>query len=945
MKFKILLLPFVISFLKIAAQQPATASKIIEDAHIKKEQLTQTSLVKNVAFKNMGPTVMSGRVTDVAVNPDDPTEFYVGYASGGVWYTNNNGTSFNPILDTSNTQNVGDIAVDWKNKTIWVGTGENNASRSSYAGIGILKSTDHGKTWQNMGLKDSHHIGRILINPNNPEEVVVGVTGHLYSPNQERGIYKTTDGGKTWKQNLFVDNVSGIIDVQCSPDNFNLMFATSWTKDRKAWNFDGSGNNSAIYKSTDAGNTWTKVSTEKSGFPTGQGVGRIGLAVFNDDIIYALHDNQFRRAPEEEKEKHGLTKEDFKTMTVDTFFELDDKKLNGFLKTNGFQEKYRAENVKQMVRSGNVKPIDLAKYLENANAMLFDTPVIGAEVYKSEDGGATWKKTHNGYIDDLYYSYGYYFGEIRVDPQDEKGIYVLGVPILKSKDGGQTFASISRENVHADHQALWVNPKKPGHLINGNDGGLNMSYDDGGTWEKLNVNSVGQFYAINVDNAKPYHVYGGLQDNGVWVGANNAREDKSWHQSGQYPWKSIMGGDGMQVQIDNRDHNVVYTGYQFGNYYRLHLGTKAETYIQPKHELGEQPYRFNWQTPILLSPHNQDILYLGGNKLMRSMNQGTDWTAISDDLTNGGKKGNVAYGTLTTISESPFQFGLIYTGSDDGLIQVTKDAGGSWETISNTLPKDLWVSRVVASQHKKERVYATLNGYRWDDFTVYAYMSNDYGKTWQAIGSNIPMSPVNVIKEDPTNENILYLGTDNGAYVSFNQGQSWEAFSKGLPNVAVHDLVVQPHAKHLLLATHGRSIYRTDIAVLQQMNANIQLKTTTLFKVKEVRYSSRWGNTSNQWRATFEPKVDVAFYSNASEEKTIKVFSEKGALLNQFKVNADRGYNYTSYDLTLTEKGRKALLKENTAMGINKAKNDKYYVPKGTYYIQIGEEKQTLIIK
>lgn len=945
MKFKVLHLFFVISFLNISAQQSATSSKIIEDALIKKEQLTQTSLVKNVAFENIGPTVMSGRVTDLAVNPDDPTEFYVGYASGGVWHTNNNGTTFNPILDSSNTQNVGDIAVDWKNKTIWVGTGENNSSRSSYAGIGILKSTDHGKTWQNMGLKDSHHIGRILINPNNPDEVVVGVAGHLYSSNQERGIYKTMDGGKTWTQKLFVDAMSGIIDVQCSPGNFNLMFATSWTKDRKAWNFDGSGNNSGIYKSTDAGSTWTKVSTEKSGFPTGQGVGRIGLAVFSDTVIYALHDSQFRRAPEAKKEeKRGLTKEDFKTMTVETFFELDDKKLNGFLKTNGFQEKYRAENVKQMVRSGNVKPIDLAKYLETANSMLFDSPVIGAEVYKSEDGGLSWKKTHKDYIDDLYYSYGYYFGEIRVDPQDENGIYILGVPILKSKDGGQTFASISRENVHADHQSLWVNPKKPGHLINGNDGGLNMSYDDGETWEKLNVNSVGQFYFINVDNAKPYNIYGGLQDNGVWVGAHNAREDKSWHQSGQYPWKSIMGGDGMQIQIDNRDNHVVYTGYQFGNYYRLNLETKERTYIQPKHELGEKPYRFNWQTPILLSPHNQDILYLGGNKLMRSMNQGTDWAAISDDLTNGGKKGNVAYGTLTTISESPFQFGLIYTGSDDGLIQVTKDAGGSWETISAALPKDLWVSRVVASQHKKERVYATLNGYRWDDFKVYTFMSNDYGKTWRDMSSNVPASPVNVIKEDPANENILYLGTDNGAYVSFNQGQSWEAFSKGLPNVAVHDMAVQPDAKHLLLGTHGRSIYKTDIAPLQQMNGTMQSKAITLFKVKSTKYSSRWGSTWSKWLEAFEPKVDVAFYSNTSEEKTIKVFSGKGALLNQIKVSADKGYNYTSYDLTLTEKGRKALLKENASIDIDKAKNDKYYVPKGTYYIQMGSEKQALII-
>ncbi|MEH6536687.1 MAG: glycosyl hydrolase [Psychroserpens sp.] len=937
---------FLSTSLFINAQQPATSSQTIEDALSKKQNLSETSLVKNVAFENIGPTIMSGRVTDLAVNPDNPTEFYVGYASGGVWHTINNGTTFNPILDTSETQNVGDIAVDWKTKTIWVGTGENNSSRSSYAGIGILKSTDNGKTWQNMGLKDAHHIGRILINPNNPDEVVVGATGHLYSPNQERGIYKTTDGGKTWSQKLFVDDMSGIIDVQHNPNNFNLMFASSWTKDRKAWNFDGNGNNSAIYKSTDAGNTWAKVSTEKSGFPTGQGVGRIGLAVYDNNIVYAVHDSQFRRPSEDKDDDSDMfSKDDFKSMTTDGFLKLDNKKLNEYLKMNGFQEKYRADNVKQMVRSGNVKPADLASYLEDANSLLFDTPVIGTEVYKSTDGGMTWKKTHDEYLDGIYHSYGYYFGHIYVAPNNADNIYIYGVPIVKSKDSGKTFKSISADNVHADHHALWINPKNPNHLINGNDGGVNITYDDGENWIKNNSPSVGQFYAINIDNAKPYNVYGGLQDNGVWVGANNARENKRWHQSGQYPWKRIMGGDGMQIQIDSRDHNIVYTGFQYGIYFRLNLETEDQTYIQPKHDLGDTPYRFNWQTPILLSPHNQDILYLGGNKLMRSMNQGNDWTAISDDLTNGGKKGNVPYGTLTAISESPFQFGMIYTGSDDGLVYMTKDAGGRWENISNTLPKDLWVSRVVASQHKKERVYVTLNGYRWDDFKVYAYRSNDYGSTWKDISSNIPASPVNVIREDSENENILYLGTDNGAYVSFNQGQSWESFSNGIPNVAVHDIVIQPESKHLLLGTHGRSIYKTDISPLQQMDDKMQSKPTTLFKAENTRFSPRWGSSFSQFSDPFEPELGLSFYSNLSEEKTIKIMSEKGTLLNEMKVSADKGFNYASYDLTLTEKGKKALLKEDTSIDINKADNGKYYVPKGVYTIQIGEEETRFEVK
>lgn len=927
------------------AQPASSTAADVQNALKQKQKMMGTSLVKNVPFKNIGPSIMSGRVVDIDVNPDNPTEFYVGYASGGVWHTTNNGTTFEPILDNSDTQNVGDIAVDWSNRIIWVGTGENNSSRSSYAGIGILRSDDNGASWKNMGLHDSHHIGRILINPSNNNEIVVGVTGHLYSPNKERGIYKTTDGGQTWSQKLYVDDMSGIIDVAHSPNNFNIMYAASWTKDRKAWNFDGSGNNSHIFKSTDGGNTWNKISTASSGFPTGQGVGRIGLAVYDDNTIYAFHDSQFRRPSEDKKNdsKNGLTKDSFKTMSASDFLSLGDKKLDRFLRTNRFQEKYNAQTVKQMVRSGNVKPVDIATYLENANSLLFDTPVIGAEVYRSDNGGTSWTKTHTGFLDNVVYSYGYYFGEIRVDAQNKEAIYIMGVPILKSKDGGKNFSSISKENVHSDHQALWVNPKMSGHLINGNDGGLNMTYDDGENWTKLNEPSVGQFYAINVDNQKPYHVYGGLQDNGVWEGPHTARENKSWHQRGQYPWKGIMGGDGMQVQIDSRNANIVYTGSQFGSYFRLDRENNTRKYIQPKHELGESPYRFNWQTPILLSPHNQDILYLGGNKLMRSMNQGDDWDAISDDLTTGGKKGNVAYGTLTSISESPFQFGLIYTGSDDGYVQVTKNAGGSWTRISDSFPKDLWVSRVVASQHKKERVYASLNGYRWDDFNPYIFMSDNYGQTWTNISSGIPVSPVNVIKEDTENENILYVGTDNGAYVSFDKGAHWEAFSKGLPNVAVHDIVIQPEAKDLLLGTHGRSIYKADLEALHEFGKGVS-SSTVVFSIDPVTASRRWGSSFG-WGPAFETSTSIVFFSNSSGKQTVRLLTEKDTELNSFTIEADKGFNYMDYDLSISEKGKKALMKENTSINITKAQNGKYYLPKGIYTIHIDNTKTKLEIK
>ncbi len=916
---------------QIIAQQPASSSAELDKGLKQKEVLANTSLVKNLPFKNIGPTVMSGRVTALAVNPNNPIEFYVSYASGGVWYTNNNGTSFTPILDNSPTQNVGSLAVDWNTKTIWVGTGEVNASRSSYAGIGLLKSTNQGESWENIGLMDSHHISNILINPNNINEIVVGVVGHLYSTNDERGVYKSNDGGKTWSHTLFVNNQSGIIELEVSPSNFNIMYASSWDKDRKSWDFRGSGEGSAIYKSIDAGSSWVKVTEKGSGFPTGEGVGRIGLAIFDDNTIYAVHDNQARREDiSEKKKKESLTKDDFKSMTNAQLLGLDDKKLTKYLKSNRFPEQYTATSVKESVKNGDVQPVDLAKYLEDANTLLFDTPVIGAEVYKSTDGGKTWNKTHEGFLDDIYYSYGYYFGKVHVDPSNKNGIYIYGVPILKSKDGGKSFTSINGDNVHADHHALWINPKMPGHLINGNDGGVNISYDDGATWIKNNTPSVGQFYAINVDNEKPYNVYGGLQDNGVWVGPHTNEEDSFWKQSGQYPYEAIMGGDGMQIQIDSRNSDIVYTGFQFGNYFRLNRETDEQTYIQPKHELGENPYRFNWQTPILLSPHNQDILYLGGNKLMRSMNQGDDWEAISDDLTHGGKKGNVAYGTLATISESPFQFGLIYAGSDDGIVSVTKNGGGSWKTISNSFPKDLWVSRVIASQHKKERVYVALNGYRWDDFKAYVYMSDDYGATWNSIAGNLPTSSVNVIKEDPKNENLLYLGTDNGAYVSLNRGESWEAFSNGLPSVAFHDLVIQPEANDLILGTHGRSLYLSNISLLQKMNGNELI----INDIEAIRASSRWGSSWSQWGKAYEPKISVQFYNSKAEKLTLSIQTEDGTEVNSFQIDADKGINVFEYDVTVSDKGKKALAKKDQEL--TQAKNEKYYLPKGGYLIQVN---------
>ncbi len=901
------------------------------------------SIIDSVPFVNIGPTIMSGRVVDLDVNPNNPTEFYVAYASGGLWYTNNNGTSFTAITENAPTQNMGDVAVDWKNGTIWIGTGESNSSRSSYSGIGVLKSTDKGKTWTNIGLKDSHHIGRVVINKENSDEVVVGAIGHLYTPNTERGIFKTKDGGVTWKNTLFIDENTGIIDVSVSPTNPNIMYAASWERNRKAWNFDGDGQHSAIYKSNDGGDSWSKITAGSNGFPSNKGIGRIGLSVYNNDVIYAVLDNQNRRPKKKKDKSDKLQKDDFKVISIEDFSKLNDKKLNTYLKDNGFDKKHSAKSVKSGIKKNEIRPIDLATYFEDANSLLFDTPVIGAEVYKSTDGGKSWKKTHQDFLDDLYYSYGYYFGIIGVNPANETEIYIGGVPLLKSEDGGKTFASIGKENVHGDHQALWINPKQEGHIINGNDGGVNITYDDGKNWLRNNAQAVGQFYAVNVDNAAPYNVYGGLQDNGVWFGSSTYKASKSWNNSGNYPYKMIGWGDGMQVQIDNRNNNVVYSGSQFGYYYRYNLKTKKRLNIHPMHELGDLPYRYNWQTPILLSPHNQDILYMGANKLLRSMDEGESFKEISGDLTTGGKKGNVPFGTLTVISESPLKFGMIYTGSDDGYVWLTKDGGSSWTKISDNLPQGLWVSRIIASQYQKDRVYLTLNGYRNDDFKPYVFLSEDKGKTWKSISSNLPNYPVNVIREDSVDENILYLGTDNEVLVSFDKGENWQAFTKGIPKIAVHDLVIQEREKDLIVGTHGRSIYKANIAVLQQYNT-IKDKTISIFEFKKVKHSSRWGNSWSQYAEPFLPKTTLVFYVKKSGSYTVKITVNKKDILNEFKVNAIKGFNYFDYDLTVSEKSIKSYFKKK-GVKIKKADNKLYYLPKGEYTIRISDSENNVTQK
>jgi photosystem II stability/assembly factor-like uncharacterized protein len=816
-KFTILLLCINVN-VGFAQVKPSTTAERTVSLQQRK-LLNESSPLKDIKFRNIGPSNMSGRVVDIEVNPANPTEFYVAYASGGLWYSNNNGQSLVPIFEKEGAYSIGDIAVNWSSRIIWVGTGESNSSRSSYSGNGMYKSTDNGKNWEYLGLPESHHIGKIILHPDDHNIAWVAVIGHLYSPNKERGVYKTTDGGKTWKPSLQIDDNTGAIDMDINPKNPNEMYAAAWYRTRRAWNFEEGGKTSGIYKSMDGGNSWKLITTIASGFPTGDKIGRIGVAVYpgNPSIVYAIVDNQNNRPDTAQKKTDSnYVLKDFRAISKENFLLLDDHKLDSFLIDNNFAEKYRALSVKKLVREDAIKPTAVFDYLFNANTALFETPIVGCEVYRSDDAGISWKKANSLGLE-LYNTYGYYFGKISVAPDNENKLVIMGYDLELSTDAGKTFKAKDKISTHADWHACWINPKNNNHWIAGNDGGCNVTYDNGDHWFKANTPAVGQLYNITTDNAKPYNVYGGLQDNGVWYGPSTAKDTDQWNYENPYPWKRMGGGDGMQVQIDTRDNKTLYSGSQFGFYSRKSTEAGRGFPIHPMQDLGAEAFRYNWQTPILLSKHNPDIFYYASNHFHRSLNKAETMETLSGDLTNGKKEGDIPFGTSTNISESPLKFGLIYIGTDDGNIQVSKDGGYTFTLISKKLPQGFYVSRVSASQYKVSRVYVTLNGYRNDHFASYVFVSEDFGESWIAIGKNLPAEPVNVIVEDPKQEDILYLGTDNGLYTTFNRGQSFMLMSYQLPNVPIHDLAIQARENELVVGTHGRSIFITKLEEIQKI--------------------------------------------------------------------------------------------------------------------------------
>lgn len=922
---------------------PATTARVRLAALGKRVDAMSMSPLRDLPLRSVGPAVMGGRVVDVEVSPLDPTVFYVAYATGGLWKTESNGTAFDPLFDHAPVAGIGDVAVRWGDpEVVYVGTGESNSSRSVVAGAGIYRSRDHGEHWDYLGLAETHGIGKVLLSPVDSNVVFVAALGHLYSKNPERGVYKTSDGGETWRATLQIDDSTGVVDLIMDPHDPDVLYAAAWHRSRKAWDFVEGGSSSGIYRSDDGGENWTLLSTKDSGFPGGDHVGRIGLAASHSspETLYAVVDNQ--TVIERMKDLPPLAFDSLRAMTPEALLEVPEEDLQAFLDHYGFPDEYDAVEVRRQVEAGEIEPVDVAEWVGESSRKAYDTDVVGCEVYRSDDGGSHWERRNEKRLANVCETYGYYFGRIAVDPLDAEKIFVAGVPLLRSADGGRTFENVGRDNVHLDHHVVWVDPRRPGHLISGNDGGLNLSYDDGETWFKLNTPPVGQFYTVNFDLADPYNVYGGLQDNGVWYGPSTYEASVEWQAEGAYPYRRLLGGDGMMVEVSRSDFNIVYAGEQFGDYYRLKKVPPEEVSIRPYHRFGEEPLRFNWLTPIHLSTHNDQILYIGSQRMHRSLDGGDTWQDISDDLTMGARDGDVPFGTLTALDESPLRFGVLYAGSDDGLIHVSKDGGATWTLISKDLPAHMWVSRIETSAHVLERVYATLNGSRWDVMDSMVYSSEDYGRSWHRIGRDLPAEPVNVIREDPENEDVLYVGTDAGLYISLDRGEHFWPASADLPVVPVHDLRIQPRAHELLVATHGRSLYAGDVSTVERLDESIMASPVFAFEPDTVWFDVDWGNSDPAWEAPEVPDVLFAFWSAQGGSAALVVADAYGDDLITHRMSAHRGLNYLRGSLAVGAAEFEDYLERREQEGlpadpatVEPRDDGKRYLPPGSYDVRI----------
>ncbi|MDE3136309.1 MAG: hypothetical protein KGL59_07030 [Acidobacteriota bacterium] len=812
---------------KALAQQSAAAAPTIESA------------TAHLKMRAIGPAIMMGRIDDLAVVESDPKTIYLGAATGGVWKTTDAGMTWTPLFDKESNMSIGALAIAPSDPSIvWAGTGEANNRQSSSWGNGVYKSTDGGHTWAHMGLDETQAIGRIVIDPMNSDVVYVAALGHLWGPNPERGLFKSTDGGKTWQKVLFINDDTGVSDVAIDPQSPNILYAAAYERRRTVWGFNGGGPNGGVYRTTDAGATWKKLA---GGLPEGD-VGRIGLSVYRKDpnIVYA----------EVQAAKGGI--------------------------------------------------------------------------FRSEDKGLTWKKMSST---DPRPSY---FSQIRIDPNNDLRIWLGGVNLYYSDDGGKTFNTRRVLQVHSDFHAIWIDPNNSNYMLVGCDGGVYLSRDLGQDWDHLNVVPLGQIYEVGYDNQQPYHVCGGFQDNAEWCGPS-----RTWFLRGivNSDWTMVGGGDGFYVKPDPSDPDTVYTESQDGGLIRRNLRTNEARSIRPVPPSSTAPpYRFNWNSPLIISTHNHNTIYYGGNYVFKSTDRGDTWTRLGPDLTNNVDRNTLPvlgklptkdtlslndgvewWPSITAIAESPLNAEVLWVGTDDGNLQVTRDGGRNWSNVVSRVPgvpKGTYVSRVVASKYEAGTAFVAFDGHRSNDFHVYLFKTTDYGQSWHSIANGLPESggTIHVIRQHPSDPNLLFVGAEFGAWFSVDGGEHWNRLGMGLPNVRVDDMQIQPRENDLIIATHGRSIYiLDDLTPIEQISDKVLGEDLHLFPI---RPAISWRMYQNSWftgqqvfagpNPPYGALIDFYLKSKPAKDAKVKitVLDSAGKVVREIEdAKAEAGINRTNWDL------------------------------------------------